>query len=378
MILDYETLKLIWLFLIGFLFIGFAITGGGDLGVAALLPFLGKTDEERRLMLNSIGATWEGNQVWFITAAGALFAAWPFMYAAAFSSLYFALLLVLLALILRPPGFDYRGKLPSLQWRLFWDWCLFFSGVAPLFLFGVAFGNLLTGIPFRYDDSLRPILTGNFFALLNPFTILTGIICLTLSLTQGALFLQIKTTQFLNKRAVKAARIFGILFMLAFIWGVWWTLFKSTGYTILSMPNANESFTPLMKEVNIGIGFWRLNYEQFSWGVIIPILSLMGTSIALIFSAYRCPIIAIVFNSISIASVLVTVGFTLFPFIMPSSTVPNHSLTIWDAASSQLTLMWMLVATVIFLPIVLMYTTWVYRVMRGKVHTDQLKDSESY
>nr|MCU0563367.1 cytochrome d ubiquinol oxidase subunit II [Desulfobacterales bacterium] len=153
---DYFTLKVIWWLFVGVLLIGFAVMDGFDLGVGALLPFVARTDDERRVLINSIGPTWEGNQVWFITGGGAIFAAWPLVYSAAFSGFYWALLLVLFALFFRPVGFEYRSKVADPRWRTAWDWGLFVGGAVPALVFGVAFGNLLQGVPFTYDDMLRP------------------------------------------------------------------------------------------------------------------------------------------------------------------------------------------------------------------------------
>ncbi len=367
MIFDYETLKLIWLLLVGALLIGFAITGGFDLGVAASLFLVGKTDKERQLALTSIGPTWEGNQVWFITAGGAIFAAFPLMYAAAFSGFYIALLLILVSLILRPPGLDYRSKLSSPIWRTTWDICLFLSGFIPALLFGVAFGNLFLGIGFHYDNALMPHPIEGFFALVNPYTLLLGLVSLSIILVHGALFLQLKTSNSLNKRAVKIAYISGILFVICFSTAWYWTIFKIEGFQIIAIPNINESLTPLSKEVTKGLQFWLNNYNQHPLGYIAPLLSISGVLAALVFSAFNYPGIALFCNSITLSALIITAGFTLFPFILPSSTAPNHSLTIWDASSSKLTLTWMFWATLIFLPIVLSYTTWVFRVMRGKV-----------
>jgi cytochrome d ubiquinol oxidase subunit II len=369
---DYQTLKFVWLLLIGVLFTGFAVTGGFDLGVNALLIFIGKKDEERRLILNSIGPTWEGNQVWLITAASALFAAWPLMYATAFSSFYFAFLLVLMALILRPPGIDYRSKLPSLAWRFTWDFCLFLSGCIPLFLFGVAFGNLVTGMNFHFDNTLQSHFEGGFFSLLNPYSLLTGVVSLSILLLHGALFIQLKTTSPLDVRAIKIGRLFGILFLISFSTAWFWALFKLEGLQLITMPSPNESFSPLSKTVERGLGFWLYNYYKYPLGYLAPLFSLLGTGLALFFSSRRYPTIALFCNSIALGGVITTLGFTLFPFIMPSNSVPNHSLTIWDATSSQLTLTWMLVVTIIFLPTILAYTTWVFRVMRGKINPEEI------
>jgi cytochrome bd ubiquinol oxidase subunit II len=378
-ILDYATLKLIWLLLIGVLFSGFAITGGFDLGVGTLLPFIGKNDRERRLILNSIGPTWEGNQVWFISAAGALFAAMPLLYAAAFSGFYLMLLLILLPLILRPPGMDYRSKLPSRLWRNTWDYCLFLSGCIPSILFGAAFGNVFTGIDFYYDLELMPRLRGSFLSLLNPLALLCGVVSLSIIILQGALFLQSKTTGSLQERALKATQYCGILFIFSFALAWYWVVFKTKGFNIVSMPHPNQIFSPLSKQVLTGTGFWLKNYQKFPIGYLGPLSSFIGLSLALIFSAYQRPGFALFCNSIALMGVISTAGFTLFPFLLPSATQPNHSLTIWDAASSQLTLAWMLGATLILLPIVLSYTIWVFRVMRGTVsEKTHLEKSESY
>lgn len=368
MILEYEIVKFIWALLIGLLFIGFAISGGSDLGVGALLIFFGKSDSERRTILNSIGPTWEGNQVWFVTAAGAIFAAWPFMYAAAFSGFYTAFLLLLLALILRPPGIDYRSKMESPLWRRVWDFALFLSGVIPLFLFGVAFGNLFYGIPFYYDKSLLPHYVGNFSQLLNPYSLLMGLTSLSILLLQAALFLQLKTTGDIQARALKAVRGFGLLFIVSFLI-VWsWTLYKIDGLIILSIPDLNTSFSPLAKQVAKGVGYWSHNYDQYPLGYLAPILSIVFVAKALLLSHLKHRKMAIFCNSLALAGLVITGFFTLFPFIFPSSNFPSHSLTIWDAVSSQLTLTWMLAAALFFLPIILGYTFWVYRVMRGPVN----------
>lgn len=158
MIIDYETLKLIWWMLVGVLLIGFVITDGFDMGAGALLPFLGRSDDERRVIINTVGPHWDGNQVWFITAGGAIFAAWPAVYAAAFSGFYIAMLLVLFALFFRPVGFDYRSKIEDPRWRRTWDWGLFVGGAVPALLFGVAFGNLLLGVPFEHNESCSRVI----------------------------------------------------------------------------------------------------------------------------------------------------------------------------------------------------------------------------
>jgi cytochrome d ubiquinol oxidase subunit II len=183
--IDYEVLRFIWWLLIGVLLIGFAVTDGFDMGVGMLTRFLGRNDTERRIMINSIAPHWDGNQVWLITAGGALFAAWPTVYAAAFSGFYVAMILVLASLFFRPVGFDYRSKIEDTRWRNMWDWGIFIGSFVPPLVIGVAFGNLLQGVPFHMDEYMRLYYTGNFFQLLNPFGLLAGIVSVAMILTQG-------------------------------------------------------------------------------------------------------------------------------------------------------------------------------------------------
>jgi cytochrome d ubiquinol oxidase subunit II len=373
MIFDYETLKLIWWLLVGALLIGFALTDGFDLGVGALLPFLGKNDGERRVIINSIGPTWEGNQVWFITAGGALFAAWPMVYAAAFSGFYFALILVLFALILRPVGFDFRSKLESAHWRGFWDWGLFVAGAVPALVFGVAFGNLFQGVPFHYDDSMRPYYTGTFFGLLNPFALLCGVVSLSLLVMHGASYLQLRTEGVLAERASVATSLFARIFAGGFALAGVWIAFGIEGYRILAMPDPNSVFAPLAKTVEKASGAWLANYAHYPWMVIAPLLGFAGAWLAWVYSRGGHAGRAFVASGFAVIGTILTAGFSLFPFIMPSSTHPDHSLTAWDATSSYLTLTWMFWAVLIFLPVVIVYTSWVFRVMRGKVTEQQIR-----
>jgi cytochrome bd ubiquinol oxidase subunit II len=374
-VIDYATLKLIWLWVIGLLCVGFAITGGSDLGVCALIPWLGNNDSERSQLLKSIGPTWEGNQVWLVTAAAALFAAWPLMYAAAFSSFYLAFLLVLLALILRPPGIDYRNKLSKPLWRTSWDICLFISGFVPCLLFGVALGNLLRGLPFFYDQNLMPHPTGTFFNLLDPYALVCGFVSLSLLLLQACLFIQCKTLARLRDRALHTAYLAGGVFIITFILAWVGALFYIDGYAVVSMGDPNQALIPTAKEVIKGPGLWFRHYQQDALGYIGPFLSMLSVGIALILASLQRPKTALVCNSVAMASVLLTLGFTLYPFVMPSMSVPNHSLTLWDACASRLSLGWMLVAVLLFLPIVLGYTIWAFRIMRGTVSATATNDS---
>uniref|UniRef100_UPI00384ED329 cytochrome d ubiquinol oxidase subunit II n=1 Tax=Methyloradius palustris TaxID=2778876 RepID=UPI00384ED329 len=372
---DYESLKLIWWLFIGVLLIGFAVTDGFDMGVAAWLPFLGKNDDERRVIINSVGAVWEGNQTWLITAGGAIFAAWPFVYAAAFSGLYVALLLVLFALFFRPVGFDYRSKIADKRWRSFWDWALFAGGAVPALVFGVAFGNLLEGLPFYFDDTLRVFYTGSFWALLNPFALLCGVVSLSMLMMHGAIYLQVRTEGIIRQRASKAALVAGFVCAITFALAGIWVAVGIDGYRILSMPDANSVFSPLSKIADKSTGAWFSNYHQYPLTMIAPVLGFLGVALALWQASARRELLAFLFSSLALAGIIFTAGISMFPFIMPSSIDANSSLTVWDAVSSKKTLGIMFFVTIIFLPIILLYTSWVYRVLRGKVTVQSIQDN---
>ncbi|MCC6207120.1 MAG: cytochrome d ubiquinol oxidase subunit II [Gammaproteobacteria bacterium] len=374
MIFDYDMLKLIWWLFVGVLLIGFALTDGFDLGIGTLLPFLGRTDTERRIIINSVGPTWDGNQVWFITAGGAVFAAWPAVYAAAFSGFYIALMLVLFALFFRPVGFDYRSKVEDSRWRKAWDWGLFAGGAVPALVFGVAFGNLLQGVPFQYDDMMRPSYTGSFFGLLNPFALLAGVVSLTMLVMHGAVFLQVRTEGVVYARAKTAARIAGSIMIVAFALAGVWLYLGIEGYRVITMPLTDAMPNILGKTVERGAGAWLENYASYPLTMLAPVFGIAGAVLALMLSARDRPGTAFVFSGLSLAGVILTAGISMFPFIMPSSIRPDHSLIAWDATSSHLTLTWMFWATLLFLPIVIAYTAWVYHVMRGKVTAKMIEE----
>ncbi|KTD35903.1 cytochrome d ubiquinol oxidase subunit II [Legionella nautarum] len=373
--LDYETLRVIWWLLIGILLIGFAVMDGFDLGVAMGLPWLAKTDTEKRIMINSIGPTWEGNQVWLILGAGAIFAAWPTLYALSFSGFYFAMLLVLLALILRPVGFKYRSKIDNPAWRQLWDYALFIGGFVPALIFGVAVGNVLQGVPFYFDESLRIFYTGAFLDLLNPFAIGCGLLSVLMLAMHGAFFLQIKTEGALQSRARKQARITALLVILLFIALGVWTYFQIKGYALQSLPAHDGPSNPTYKEVILQTGAWFNNYKAYPITMLVPLLALFSAFLAFIFA--RKTILAFVLSGISVGTIIATVGVSMFPFILPSSSNPKFSLLVWDSSSSQLTLFIMLIVTAIFLPIILAYTAWVYRVLGGKVTESSIKNADS-
>ena len=366
-VFDYATLKLIWWVFMGVLLVGFAILDGFDLGVGVLLRFIGRSDEERRVMLNSIGPTWEGNQVWFITAGGATFAAWPLVYATAFSGFYAALMLTLFALFFRPVGIEYRGKVKDPRWRNAWDWGLFVGGAVPALIFGVAFGNLLLGVPFHFDLDQRVFYTGSFFGLLNPFALLAGVVSLGMLTMHGAIYLQLRTDGALQERARRAALWCGIAFLAAFAAAGVWIATGIDAFRIVTMPPPGSAFMPLAKAVERVSGGWIANYTQYAWMLSAPVLAFGGTLLALAASRARRAGFAFVLSCFGVAGVVLTAGFALFPFIMPSSSDPKSSLTLYDAVSTHRTLQIMFWVVILFLPIVIAYTGWAYRMMRGTV-----------
>lgn len=364
--IDYEMLRLIWWLLLGVLLIGFAIMDGFDLGVGMLLPFVGRTDIERRIVINTIGPVWEGNQVWLILGAGAIFAAWPMVYAVTFSSLYLAMLLVLVSLILRPVGIKYRSKREDVRWRTTWDWVLYFSGFVPALVFGIAIGNVLEGIPFHFDETLRAFSGGGILALLNPFALLCGLVSVSMLLMHGGLYLAIKTDGQIQARALSWSRLSSLMTICLFTLGGYWIINDVPGY-ILTHPIAHGGTSnPLYKMVTIQTGGWMHNYLLHPGLSFAPILGVLGAWIAMMLARVNSRL-AFVSSGLSIAGIIATVGVSMFPFILPSSTHPNSSLLVWDASSSEHTLMIMLVSVIIFMPMILCYTSWVYRVLRGKV-----------
>lgn len=371
---DYETLRLVWWLLIGILLIGFAITDGFDLGVAMLLPFLGKTDTERRVIINTIGPHWDGNQVWLITAAGAIFAAWPLVYATAFSGFYWAMLLLLFALFFRPIGFEYRNKMPGTRWRNNWDLGLCLGSFVPALIFGVAFGNLFLGVPFSFDELIRSTYTGSFWALLNPFAIVCGLVSVMMLVQHGAVWLQMRAGGEVQHRSQKVASISGIvLSALLLIAGVW--LYTAIpGYSISSAVIADAYSNPLTKTV-VQSDNWFGHFAQYPWlwslpltAVILPLLT------SLLARAGRFGL-AFTSSSLAISSIILLAGVTLFPFLMPSSSDMASSLTLWDATSSLLTLEVMFWVAMLFVPIILLYTVWCYVKMWRRVEPEFIEQN---
>lgn len=373
--LDYFTLKIIWWALVGVLLIGFAIMDGHDMGVGTLLPFVGRNDMERRVVINTVGPHWDGNQVWFITAGGALFAAWPVVYATAFSGFYWAMILVLWALFFRPVGFDYRSKIHNSTWRSTWDWGLFVGGAVPPLVFGIAFGNLLQGVPFHFNDFLVSRYTGSFWQLLNPFALLTGVVSSAMITLQGGAYLAHRTEGVIQARAIKggvgAAVVLVCTFIVAGIWLQW-----IDGYRITSVVDTAGLPDILSKSVVREAGAWMANYGHYPLLWLLPALGLSGAAGAALLLMARRTLSAFIASSLAVIGVISTAGVSMFPFVMPSSTMPAASLTVWDSVASHLSLAIMFWATLIFMPLIVLYTSWAYRVMRGKVTIAHIKANE--
>ena len=375
--LDYQTLRLIWWLLLGILLIGFAVMDGFDLGVGTLLPAVARTDADRRLVLNVVGPVWEGNQVWLITGGGAIFAAFPALYAVSFSGFYLAMFLILFALILRPVGFKFRSKVEDKRWRAVWDWGLFVGGFVPALVFGVAMGNVLLGAPFHFDDTLRIYYTGGFFALLSPFAVLCGLVSVSMLTAHGAAMLVIKTDGPVAVRARRygslAALATAILFVLAGIW----VAFGIAGHAIVGVAETANASNPLFKQVATSTGGWMANYRAMPWTWIFPVLGVAGALLSAWLLRAGRGLSAFLASALAIACIILTEGLAIFPFLLPSSTHPSSGLTLWDSSSSHMTLFVMLVAACVFLPLILFYTGWVYRVLRGKVSPESLEQNHN-
>ncbi len=378
MLFSYEMLQVIWWMLVGVLLIGFALTNGMDMAVSALLFKIGRNPAERKVLSRTIVPHWDGNQVWLITAGGAIFAAWPEVYAASFSGLYWAMLLVLFAIWLRPLAFDYRNHGDSERWLRNWDIALTIGSLVPMLIFGVAFGNLLQGLPFWADENVRWHYDGYFLTallpLLNPFALLCGIISVLMLLTHGAMWIQLRTVDEIGMRARRVSRVCGIatavLFILA---GLWSYGFDGLNVTAYAPEGSFQTITAKTVEV-VPHGLFA-NYLEMPLTIIFPLLAFIGMVQAARYGGRGVAVRGMVWSSLGIAGTICTAGAAMFPFILPSSRDPASSLTVFDATSSQFTLTCMLYATLILVPIAIGYTIWAYSRMWGKA---SVEDSQTH
>jgi cytochrome bd ubiquinol oxidase subunit II len=330
-------LNILWFMLVAVLFIGFFILEGFDYGVGMLLPFLGKDDRERRVIVNAIGPVWDGNEVWVLTAGGAIFAAFPNWYATLFSGFYLALFLMLFALIIRAVAFEFRSKDQHPAWRALWDWAIFVGSAIPALLWGVALGNLLRGVPI--DANMQYV--GGFFNLLNPYALIGGLATLTMFLLHGAIFLNLKTDGVLRARALAATKRVGPATTVAIALFVLATPFMTDAYERLGL---NPGIVPIAAAGALLAAGWLVHQSRMGWAFVLTCLS--------------------------IALSVVTVFMSLFPRVMVSSLNPEWSLTIYNASSSSYTLTVMSIVALIFVPIVLGYQAWSYWVFRQRISVE--------
>ena len=374
--IDYETLRILWWLLLGVLLAGFAVMDGFDLGIAALIRVLARDDGERRALLETVEPTWEGNQVWLILGAGAVFAAWPLLYAAAFSGFYAAMMLVLFALILRPGGFSFRNKVADPRWRNSWDWILTVTGIVPTLIFGVAIGNLFLGVPFRYDDTLRMSYEGGLIGLLRPFPLLVGLVSLSMLMLHGCAWAAMKSEDPIASRAERLTGWLSTLFIGLYAASGIWLATSIERYSISSAVSGDLPSNPLLKTVAVG-GNWLTDGALGRWACTVAFVAILMAALVALLARRKHHRSAFLASSIMVIGTLFSAGLALFPFLMPSSLDPRSSLTVWDASSSQHTLGLMLIAAIILIPIILTYTTWVYRVLRGRINLQHVRDSHS-
>ncbi len=371
----YAALQVIWWLLLGVLLSGLAVMVGMDMGVGTILRYVGRSDLERRVALNIIGPHWDGNQVWFVLGGGAVFAAFPLIYATAFSGFYVVMLLLLWTMILRPLGFEYRSKIDSPVWRNAWDWALLVSGAVPMVVFGAAFGNLFHGVPFHFEWNLTSVYTGSFLSLLNPFAILCGLLALALSVMMGALTVMNGAEGVMQQRArtlLQAAAAAAVV--LFAIGGAW--LHAIPGYSMVSGPGAGVPQTPLQQVVEVMPGAWQANFAAQPVLWLLPLAGFAGMLGALFAGRAGRSHLGWWLGALAWIGVIGSAGAALFPFLLPSSSDPSVSLTLWNASSSRLTLSWMLGMALVFVPLILWYTSWAFWVMRGKVKPETIAHDE--
>ena len=376
----YVALKLIWAVLLGVLLTGLGVMVGMDMGVGTLLRFVGRTDDERRAMLNAIGPHWDGNQVWFILGGGAVFAAFPTLYATSFSVFYVVMILLLFSMIVRPLAFEYRSKVPAWRWRETWDWAFLVSGAIPMFVFGAAFGNVLEGVAFHFAWDGQYYQDGSFiWYVLNPFAILCGAMSVALSLHQGGAMVMLRTEDPMATRAKRIGSVAGWVAAVLFaVGGVW--VARMQGYAFTAPVDPGMAATPLHgPAVARQAGAWLANFHAYPEAWTFPAVGFVGMILGPVALRAGRPAIGWWLGALAWVGTIFTVGAAMFPFLMTSTTAPSESLTIWNASGSQYNLTWMLVFALIFTPAVIAYTGWAFSVMRGTVKTDAMThDDHSY
>ena len=373
----YATLQVIWWLLLGVLLMALAVMVGMDMGVGAILRYVGRTDLERRVALNIIGPHWDGNQVWFVLGGGAIFAAFPLLYATAFSGFYVVMLLLLWTMILRPLGFEYRSQIDRPAWRNTWDWVLFVSGAVPMIVFGAAFGNLFRGVPFHFEWNLTSFYTGSVLGLLNPFALLTGVLALSLAAMMGALMVMNGAEGALFQRARGVVQVTaGVAIALFAVGGLW--VHAMPGYRLIGGPGPGVPQTPLQQSVVTVPGAWLTNFGAYPLLWLAPLVGFGGMIGAWLAARADRSHLGWWLGALAWSGVIATAGAALFPFMLPSSTDPSMSLTVWNASSSKDTLLWMAGFAAVFVPLILWYTSWAFWVMRGKVSAEKIARGDEH
>lgn len=332
--MSYES---IWFLLIAVLFIGYFILEGFDFGLGILLPFVAKNDTERRMVINTIGPHWDGNEVWLITAGGAMFAAFPDWYATLFSGFYIALFIMLIALILRGVAFEFRSKVGDNKWRKFWDWSIFFGSIIPAILWGVAFSNFVRGVPVGENF----VYVGNFWDLINIYSIIGGLVTLTGFTVQGAIFLSMKVEKPFADRINNLAMKLWLPNILVLLLFVIETYFFTD---IIDQLGVNPGVVPIGAVISLFTVGWFIKIKRNGWAFFMNCLTI-------IFSAS-------------------TIFLILYPRVLVSSINPINNLTIMNSASGEYTLKIMTIIALIFVPIVIAYQAWTYWVFRKRITSD--------
>ncbi len=373
----YATLQVIWWLLLGVLLMALAVMVGMDMGVGTILRYVGRTDLERRVALNIIGPHWDGNQVWFVLGGGAIFAAFPLLYATAFSGFYVVMLLLLWTMILRPLGFEYRSQIDRPAWRNTWDWVLFVSGAVPMIVFGAAFGNLFRGVPFHFEWNLTSFYTGSVLGLLNPFALLTGVLALSLAAMMGALMVMNGAEGALFQRARGVVQVAAGAAIVLFAVGGFW-VHVLPGYRLIGGPGPGVPQTPLQQSVVTVPGAWLTNFGAYPLLWLAPLVGFGGMVGAWLAARAGRSHLGWWLGALAWIGVIGSAGAALFPFMLPSSTDPSMSLTVWNASSSKDTLLWMAGFAAVFVPLILWYTSWAFWVMRGKVSAEKIARGDEH
>ena len=373
----YTALKLVWALLLGVLLTGLAVMVGMDMGVGTLLRFVGRNDAERRAALNIIGPHWDGNQVWFILGGGAIFAAFPTLYATSFSIFYIVMILLLFSMIMRPVAFEYRSKVDAWRWRETWDWAFLISGAVPMIVYGAAIGNVLQGVGFHFSWDGQYYQDESFiWYLLNPFALLCGVLSLALSIHQGGAMLMIRGEGAIAMRARRFAIWGGAIAAALFVIGGIWVPFIR-GFVYTQPVNPAMAATPLNgPAVAMQAGAWMGNFHSFPILWLVPALGLAGMILGPLALAARRPVLGWWLGATAWIGTIGTVGAAMFPFLMPSTTAPSQSLTVWNASGSAYNLGWMLVFALIFTPAIIAYTSWAFHLMGGKVNPEKVSRDE--